>query len=65
MIFKTIVPRIGDKEQYIGKPFHNQKHEVIGSVVNCEEQGDGFELTIDAELEINQNKKISFSIQDK
>jgi hypothetical protein len=57
MIFKTIVPRIGDKEQYIGKPFHNQKHKVIGSVVNCEEQGDGFELTIDAKVNINKNKK--------
>jgi len=65
MIFKAIVAKIGKSEDYVGKPFFNEERKVVGSIVKCEENGDGFELTIDAELNINLDKKISFSINKK
>ena len=46
MIIKTVVPRIGDKMLYIGKPIKDEKRNTIGFITDVIEDDWNFELII-------------------
>lgn len=47
MILKTIVPKLGDKMYYLGKPVTNGVGARIGSITDVVTVGDQYELTMD------------------
>jgi hypothetical protein len=47
MIIKTIVPKLGDSMQYVGKPVKDDKGIRIGSITEVNDVGDCYELIMD------------------
>lgn len=52
MIIKTIVPKVGEPFQYIGKPVIGLPRERIGSITDVIDVGDHYELI----MEVVDNK---------
>jgi hypothetical protein len=46
------VSKMGKPEDYIRKPFNNEKGDQIGEIIDCKEVDDKYLLTMDAELDI-------------
>lgn len=47
MIIKTIVPKLGDSMQYLGKPVKDNNGIRIGSITDVDDEIDCYELTMD------------------
>lgn len=52
MIINMFVSKMGKPEDYIRKPFNNEKGDQIGEIIDCKEVDDKYLLTMDAELDI-------------
>ena len=52
MIFKTIVPKLGEVMYYLGKPVTNDEGIRIGSITDVKEDGDCLEITMNVEIEL-------------
>ena len=44
MIIKTIVPKLGETFQYLGKPVTNEQGVRIGSIIDVKDAGDHYDL---------------------
>lgn len=63
MIMRSIASKIGNPEDYVGKPFLNENRETVGTIIECNEKGCNYELIIDAELDLYiEVPNISFSV---
>ena len=58
MIFKTVVPKLGDPMHYIGKPVHDENGLRIGSISDVIDDSDHFILIMNVEnKELDMNEK--------
>lgn len=67
MKLTTIVPKMGDPKEYIGKPFYDEKGIQQGYIYDCQERFNGFEIFIESWMEPVDvmPPKVSFEISGK
>ena len=58
MIFKAIVPKLGETMHYMGKPVYDEQGVRIGSISDVVDDGDHFILIMNIEnKELDMNEK--------